>query len=483
MNNKLKNVAWYSRGGHLDLFCKLSSKLCLDKSISDSFFVCHTKAEEKKIRELYSQVPENLGNYLYKKRKHFRFDEKRIEELSQEYDFMPLKRILLSENFEFKHSEEDSIFHLVSHFDFWEDFLQRNNINFIFTEVPSILSTTVLWVVCKKLGIECISFGNWCIDGRLIFSKEWGCYIADYENTFNHIEVDKSSDDYRLSTEYLIKMQERPEKPKYTTINIVTGAKGRHSTSPFPKIPSFKQILSLKSNIQENEITYYVNKSYRLKNYQSWLVQLIRTNYHKFSNLLERNLDLKKERYFLFPLHTVHEFQNYSHIGLKYVNVLNLIEECSACVPLGHKLYVKEHPSFFPQKSISFYQSIKMISNVRLIHPDEDNFELIKNSEGVITTASTMGWEAFLLGKLVFMLVNHWSEILPGVYKVSSPENLAELLQRSKVLNCPTNQEKLKAIYVLYKTSFKGALYPISYNKTDENIENFIDPVKEMILS
>ena len=81
------------------------------------------------------------------------------------------------------------------------------------------------------------------------------------------------------------------------------------------------------------------------------------------------------------------------------------------------------------------------------------------------------------------MLVNHWSEILPGVYKVSSPENLAELLQRSKVLNCPTNQEKLKAIYVLYKTSFKGALYPISYNKTDENIENFIDPVKEMILS
>ena len=79
MNNKLKNVAWYSRGGHLDLFCKLSSKLCLDKSISDSFFVCHTKAEEKKIRELYSQVPENLGNYLYKKRKHFRFDEQIIE--------------------------------------------------------------------------------------------------------------------------------------------------------------------------------------------------------------------------------------------------------------------------------------------------------------------------------------------------------------------------------------------------------------------
>ena len=57
------------------------------------------------------------------------------------------------------------------------------------------------------------------------------------------------------------------------------------------------------------------------------------------------------------------------------------------------------------------------------------------------------------------------------------------MLFRSKVLNCPTNQEKLKAIYVLYKTSFKGALYPISYNKTDENIENFIKPVKEMILS
>ena len=132
-------------------------------------------------------------------------DEKRIEELSREYDFMPLKRILLSESFEFKHSEETSIFHLVSHFDFWEDFLQNNDISCIFTEVPSILSTTVLWVVCKKLGIECISFGNWCIDGRIIFSKEWGCYIVDYEDTFNHIEIDTSSEDYRLSYEYLTK--------------------------------------------------------------------------------------------------------------------------------------------------------------------------------------------------------------------------------------------------------------------------------------
>lgn len=482
MNNKLKNVAWYSRGGHLDLFCKLSSRLSLDKSISDSFFVCHTKAEEKKIREQYSQDPENLGNYLYQKRKDFRFDEKRIEELSREYDFMPLKRILWSESFEFKYSEEAFVFHLVSHFDFWKDFLQKNDISCIFTEVPSILSTTVLWVVCKKLGIECISFGNWCIDGRLIFSKEWGCYILDYEDTFNHIEIDRSSDDYRFSSEYLTKMQERPEKPAYVSINLVTGAKGRPSANPFPTIPSLKQILSLKSNLQENQRTYYLNKSYRLRNYQTWFVQLIRTNYHKFSTLLERNLDLKKECYFLFPLHTLHEFQNYSHIGLKYINVLNLIEECSACVPLGHKLYVKEHPSFFPQKSISFYRSIKKIPNVRLIHPDEDNFELIRNSEGVITTASTMGWEAFLLGKLVFMLVGHWSEILPGVYKVSSPENLAELLQRHKGLKSSTDQEKLKAICVLYKTSFKGALYPISLNRTDENIENFINPVKEMIL-
>ena len=277
-------------------------------------------------------------------------------------------------------------------------------------------------------------------------------------------------------------MQETPEKPKYTSINLVTGKKGRPTSSPFPKTPSLKKIISLKSKLQENRTNYYLNKSQRLRSYSSWFLKLSRITIHKFfSSYLERGLDLDKERYFMFPLHTLNEWQNYSQMGMKYPNVLNLIEEISSCIPLGYKLYVKEHPSFFPQKDNSFYKAIKKIRNVRLIHPDEDNFKLVKKSEGVITTASTMGWEAYLLGKLVFMLVDHWSQILPGVYKIKNPEELVKSLQNHKKLRVSNEQEKLEAVYALHQVSFKGALYPISRNMSEENINNLYNPVKAII--
>ena len=101
MGEESKNIAWYSRGGHLDLFCRLNAKLSEEKEIAGSFFVCHTSEEEQKIRDNYSQDPRNLGKYLHYKRKGFKIDEKRIEELAEEYNFMntPALAVNISNSF------------------------------------------------------------------------------------------------------------------------------------------------------------------------------------------------------------------------------------------------------------------------------------------------------------------------------------------------------------------------------------------------
>ena len=477
----LKNIAWYSRGGHLDLFCKLNLKLKTEKQISKSHFICHTVAEEKKIKKTYSYDPVNLGKYLNTKKKSFNFDQKRIDELSREYDFISLKKILLSEIIEKKFSEKTLIFNLVSHFDFWENFLKKNNINFIFSEGPSFLSTCVLWTVCQKLGVECVSFGNWSIDGRLVFNKEWSCQILGFEEKYKNLVLDQSSLNYKLTTEYLSKMQNNPSRPRYVSMNLTTGKKGKPIENPFPKFPSIKKILSFRKKIRENKINHYMNKSNWFKNYLKWILKVTRIFYHKFFNLFEKNLNLNQESYFIYPMHILNEWQNHSHMGLKYSKIMNLIEECSLCMPIGHKLYVKEHPSFFPQKNRSFYKSIKTLKNVRLIHPNEDNFKLIKKSEGIITTAGTMGWEGYLFDKPVFMLVDHWSQILPGVHRACSPEELSCLLQNSKNLEKSTSDEKFKAVYALHESSFKGVVYPISENMSEENIKNLYEPIKNFI--
>ena len=90
MDNRKKNIAWYSRAGHLDMFCRLDENLNQSTNIHESFFVCHTKAEERKIEANYGIKPTVIGDYFYKK-KADNYSRKRIEELEDKYDFIALK--------------------------------------------------------------------------------------------------------------------------------------------------------------------------------------------------------------------------------------------------------------------------------------------------------------------------------------------------------------------------------------------------------
>ena len=127
----LKNIGWYSKGGHLDLFCKLDKRLKADKVIGESSFVCHTKEEENKIKKIYFKNPKNLGSYFLSKEKEFEFRQEEILWLEREYDFLPLKRILWSEYYERNFSDQTLFTHLILHFSFWEDFLKENEIDLI----------------------------------------------------------------------------------------------------------------------------------------------------------------------------------------------------------------------------------------------------------------------------------------------------------------------------------------------------------------
>ena len=224
-----------------------------------------------------------------------------------------------------------------------------------------------------------------------------------------------------------------------------------------------------------------MNYTNRLKSYYLWAQSLLKINLLRLYSPLKKDLDLSAERYFLFPLHILNEWSDYSLMGLKYPSILKVIESCAACLPIDCKLYVKEHPSNFGEKKFSFYSAVKKIRNVRLIAHDEESSSLIRQSEGVITLGSTMGWEAFLLGKTVIVLTDIWYKDFPGVYKSKGYEHLAQLLQDSANLPIASEEEKLKALYMLFESSFEGVLYPVVKLISKENIENFVEPVKRLL--
>lgn len=114
-----------------------------------------------------------------------------------------------------------------------------------------------------------------------------------------------------------------------------------------------------------------------------------------------RKLEMpSNEEFVFFPLHYEPEL-SLSLFAPYYPNQLALIQHIAQCLPVGLKLYVKEHPAMVGLRPFSYYKKLKHIPNVQLISPFMDSHEIIKKSKLVITITGTAGWEAILLQKPV----------------------------------------------------------------------------------
>lgn len=103
------------------------------------------------------------------------------------------------------------------------------------------------------------------------------------------------------------------------------------------------------------------------------------------------------ESFLLFPLHYEPEASTLVMAPL-YADQLSLIEDLAKSLPIGTKLYVKEHFGSIGRRELQYYARIRRLWNVRLIDPKADSYALLQSTEAVVTISGTMGWEALLLG-------------------------------------------------------------------------------------
>ena len=106
------------------------------------------------------------------------------------------------------------------------------------------------------------------------------------------------------------------------------------------------------------------------------------------------------------------------------------------------EVWVKEHPSQFAPyqrnylgRSRDFYNAIEGIPNATLLHHDVDTFEAIDRCDAVVVLAGTVGWEAMLRDKPVFVFGSPWyvHAPAPNLTRVSCAKDLAQL---NEVVGC-----------------------------------------------
>lgn len=147
-----------------------------------------------------------------------------------------------------------------------------------------------------------------------------------------------------------------------------------------------------------------------------------------------------------FPLHVDPEMSTMV-LADKLTDQIAVIERISKSMPAGTKLLVKEHIPCIGMRPKGFYDRIKNLPDVHLVSPFNDNFELIKNSDLVVTMTGSAAWEAIRLKKPVLILGKlHFINIAEGFVATESLDNLDKSIKRA--LNVEPASEKAVETYM-----------------------------------
>ena len=114
-------------------------------------------------------------------------------------------------------------------------------------------------------------------------------------------------------------------------------------------------------------------------------------------------------------------------------NQVEIIKHISKSLPIGYRLYVKEHPVQVIRewRKISFYKDILSIPNVEFLHHSVKTSEIMKKCSLVITINGAAGLEAAIHKKPSILFSDFSYSILPSVHQLKSIDELPTAIRSS----------------------------------------------------
>ncbi len=185
------------------------------------------------------------------------------------------------------------------------------------------------------------------------------------------------------------------------------------------------------------------------------------------------------ERYVLYPIHFQPEASTLVQAPY-YLDQAALIEDMSKSLPVGYRLYVKEHVSNRGRRPLAFYNRIRDTFGVRLLGPDEDTWSLIRGAAAIAVITGTVGWEGLLFGKPVITFGDVFYNECALTHRAgSSPKDeWHEVFRRAIVEHEHDEEQLLQFVAAIRASSRPGFLknpntFPEVMN--GENVERVAD--------
>jgi len=309
---------------------------------------------------------------------------------------------------------------------FFEHLLNEIKPNYLLMNFVTQHYQYLIYKICATLGItvltlEPLRFGDKCmiVDGTIYDLKD----IENYGGT--NSRVVRTIDEIRNFLK-----SNRPAR-----FYLEEKSHTKYKVSKWEKFKAFLQFFFLPQAVTSTkQFRYYGRNRINALTKGTARIHLIKKKYREF--FMNRNFIHKiddKIPFVYFPLH--YEPERVLFMGAPfYTDQLAVINNIAKSLPIGYKLYVKEHPVMETQgwRKKSFYKQIMELPNVKMIHPSITTEEIMKKCSLVITIRGTTSLEATFYGKpsVVFMADSGYATI-PSIHILKNIDELPNVIRSS----------------------------------------------------
>ncbi|MDB2624721.1 hypothetical protein N9Y10_00845 [Flavobacteriaceae bacterium] len=391
-------------------------------------------------------------------------DSVNLEDFENEYDISSLWQIFYTDRFlyEFKYEDSHKIMKLL--ISLFLIIFSENKPDIFVNEEIAIFPSYLMYFFCKKHNAKYLGLGN----PRQIGDKKTAL-VNGPQNNFYHLDEmyqkgSFTSEQLKEAEAFIDNFRKKEIIPPYMLKGTFSKKKPKLSNA-------IKSLLrygyhSMKSANKSDYMRYFQVKIHLRE--ASFYFKFLRQKKHYL-------LPDFSEKYYYFPLHYQPEASTLV-AAPNYEKQQYAMDLLAKKIPVGAKLYIKEHFSVLGHREMIFYKSLKKYPNVKLISPWENSHQLIKNSEGVITLTGTAGWETVLYGKPVFVIGNVFYRSFKYTNVIDNINDLSDAIKNHKTKKLKETEyrkELIQYVAAYINSSKEGVAYLNDKNLLKEtNVKN-----------
>ena len=297
----------------------------------------------------------------------------------------------------------------------FESILDEINPDFVLFPLTNSGRMHLFYEICKAKNIPVLMF----VPSR--FGNRW-MFSASAESIGNNYVLPSSN------TSRTLEQLQNYLKGHDSFKEIVEQTKGwQKSYSQFFKAAITYFLFSKNTNLK----THYTHFGRtKLRVFFNYIRSMIKKKYR--TNFINKNLlrKIDDEPFIFFPLITEPE-RGLLIVSPFHTNQIELIVHIVKSLPIGYKLYVKEHGMMHTRdwRPVSFYKQIMALPNVKLLHHSIPPNDILKKCSLVITAGSTSGLEAAFYEKPTITFVDNLYSKLKSVHVLKNIEDLPRVIR------------------------------------------------------